>query len=309
METGALIVAAGKSSRMGSFKPMLNIGNITIAERILANFRQAGITKIVMITGYQAAELEHHLASHNIVFLRNEAYETTHMFDSVKIGLSYLKDKVDRILFTPVDVPLFTAETVCQLLQSTAQAAVPYYEGKAGHPILLSCSIVDALLSDCGEAGLAGALSRNVSFLKKIPVSDGGIIHDADTPDDYQELLSLHNQSLIRVDLSISISKEKPFFNEQLFTLLTLIDETGSVREACSRMHISYSTSWNLIRKLESQLNTPLLFRMQGGAQGSHSELTPFGKDLIYRYDRLSRRLRSEAASIYDEYFGGFWNE
>ena len=50
MQTAALIVAAGMSSRMGDFKPMLNIGSISIAQRVVATFRQAGIRKIVMVT-------------------------------------------------------------------------------------------------------------------------------------------------------------------------------------------------------------------------------------------------------------------
>ena len=112
MQTGALIVAAGMSSRMGDFKPMLNIGSISIAQRIVANFHQAGVDKIVMITGYNATLLERHLSGLGIIFLRNENYEHTQMFDSAKIGLEYLQDKCDRILFTPVDIPLFTSATV-----------------------------------------------------------------------------------------------------------------------------------------------------------------------------------------------------
>ena len=96
MQTGALIVAAGKSSRMGDFKPMLQLGSISIAQRVINNFRQAGISKIVVVTGYNADALERHLASNHVIFLRNEDYETTHMFDSVRIGLEYLKDKVDN---------------------------------------------------------------------------------------------------------------------------------------------------------------------------------------------------------------------
>ena len=46
MQTGALIVAAGKSSRMGDFKPMLQLGSISIAQRVINNFRQAGISKV-----------------------------------------------------------------------------------------------------------------------------------------------------------------------------------------------------------------------------------------------------------------------
>ena len=51
MQTAALIVAAGMSSRMGDFKPMLNIGSISIAQRVVATFQQAGVDKIVMVTG------------------------------------------------------------------------------------------------------------------------------------------------------------------------------------------------------------------------------------------------------------------
>ena len=60
MEVAALIVAAGMSSRMGAFKPMLNIGTISVAQRIIATFRQAGVDQIVMVTGYNAVTLERH---------------------------------------------------------------------------------------------------------------------------------------------------------------------------------------------------------------------------------------------------------
>lgn len=116
MQTAALIVAAGMSSRMGDFKPMLSIGSIPIAQRVVATFHQAGIRKIVMVTGFNAVTLERHLSGSGVIFLRNEDYETTQMFDSVKIGLGYLRRKCDRVLFTPVDIPLFTAGTVHALV-------------------------------------------------------------------------------------------------------------------------------------------------------------------------------------------------
>ena len=67
MTDAALIVAAGMSSRMGDFKPMLNIGSISIAQRVVATFQQAGVEKIVMITGYNAIQLEKHLSGLGIV--------------------------------------------------------------------------------------------------------------------------------------------------------------------------------------------------------------------------------------------------
>ena len=66
---GAVVVAAGMSSRMGDFKPMLNIGAISIAQRVIATLRQAGAQYIVVVTGFNADALEHHLAGNGLVFL------------------------------------------------------------------------------------------------------------------------------------------------------------------------------------------------------------------------------------------------
>ena len=305
--TAALITAAGMSSRMGDFKPMLNIGSISIAQRVVATLHQAGIDRIVMVTGYHATLLERHLADNGIVFLRNEDYEHTQMFESACIGLSYLKDKCDRLLFTPVDIPLFTAATVEKLLQSDALLASPVCDGKEGHPTLISASLIDTILSDSGEGGLRGALSRCGTEVRQIPVSDRGILHDADTPEDYKALLKYHNEQLIRPQVSVALVRELPFFDQRTAMLLRLVDETSSVRTACQRMQMSYSSGWNVIRALESQLNHTLVRRSQGGAGGGKSSLTEDGRALLERYDAYSAALRDFAAAQFDDFFEGFF--
>lgn len=303
MQIGAVIVAAGMSSRMGDFKPMLNIGSISIAQRIVATFHQAGVTKIAVVTGYNAPLLERHLANSGLVFLRNEDYASTQMFDSAKIGLTYLRDKCERILFTPVDIPLFTAMTVTELIESGAELCCPVCEGRTGHPLLIASSLVDAILADSGEGGLQGAIARCGAEMLQIPVEDPGVLHDADTPADYKALLQFHNEQLIRPELSVSLSREKPFFDEKTAMLLALVDETRSVRSACQRMQISYSTGWNIIRALESQLHFPLLERSQGGASGGESRLTEKGKRLLGCYERFSEELRQQASALFEQYF------
>lgn len=305
MQTGAVIVAAGMSSRMGDFKPMLNIGSISIAQRVVATLQQAGAERIVMVTGYNATQLERHLAGLGLVFLRNENYAHSQMFDSAKIGLSYLKDKCDRILFTPVDIPLFTSATVRSLLDSGAKLACPVCEGKDGHPILIDSSLVGALLSDSGKGGLRGAISRCGQPMARIEVEDAGILHDADTPEDYRALLSYHNQQLIRPTVSVALAKEVPFFDDKIAMLLGLVDETHSVRTACQRMQISYSTGWNIIRTMESQFSRTLIERSQGGAGGGQSRLTEDGRRLIEAFRRYENDLRKTAAERFDSYFDG----
>ena len=304
MKTGALIVAAGMSKRMGEFKPMLPIGSISVAQRVIATLTQAGVSKIVMVTGYNATVLERHLSGNGIIFLRNENYETTQMFDSVKIGLSYLHGKCDRVLFTPVDVPLFTAKTAKTILDSGAPLAVPMCGGKQGHPILIANELIPEILADSGEMGLKGAMDRCSAGLRRIEVEDFGTIHDADTPEDFSALVEYHNSQLVRPVVSVSLAKEKSFFDSKIAMLLMLVDETKSVRAAGQRMQLSYSSCWNIIRTLESQMNYPLIERSQGGAGGSTSVLTSQGRELLERYNAYEKLLKEQANALYDQYFG-----
>ncbi|MFR5968668.1 MAG: NTP transferase domain-containing protein [Oscillospiraceae bacterium] len=303
MDTGAVVVAAGMSSRMGDFKPMLSIGSISVAQRVVATLKQAGAARVVVVTGYNAEELERHLASSGVVFLRNENYRTTHMFDSALIGLRYLRDKCRQVLFTPVDIPLFTAATVDALLTSGAELACPVCGGTRGHPILMSANVIDRVLEDSGESGLDGALSRCGVPMTLVEVDDPGILHDADTPEDYRELLRMHNSQLTRPVVQVSICREKRFLDPRVAMLLTLTDETQSVRAACQRMQLSYSSGWNAINLLEAELGYPVVARTQGGQRGGRSSLTEKGRALLRAYEAYTLRLRAMADELFVQYF------
>ena len=134
-----------------------------------------------------------------------------------------------------------------------------------------------------------------------------GVLHDADTPEDYRALLKYHNEQLVRPVLSVSLAREKVFFDSRAAMLLQLIDETQSVRSACQRMQMSYSGGWNVIRRLESQLSRTLIRRSQGGAGGGKSSLTEDGKLLLERYTAYSDALRDQAGSLFDRYFEGLF--
>jgi molybdate transport repressor ModE-like protein len=155
--------------------------------------------------------------------------------------------------------------------------------------------------------GLKGAMDRCSVPLLRIDVEDHGTIHDADTPEDFSALVEYHNAQLVRPVVSVSLAKEKPFFDSKIATLLMLIDETKSVRAAGQRMQLSYSSCWNIIRTLESQLNYSLIDRSQGGAGGSTSDLTQRGRELLERYNAYEKQLKDQANALYGQYFGGLF--
>ena len=145
MKFGAVIAAAGMSTRMQDFKQLMSVGGMSFAERVVTNFKRAGVRDIVMVTGYHADELENRLKHLGIVFLRNEDYEHTQMFDSVKIGLSYLKDRCDRIFFCPVDVPFFREDSLRLEMTRTESIVYPICHNRIGHPILIDGSLLDEI--------------------------------------------------------------------------------------------------------------------------------------------------------------------
>ena len=138
-------------------------------------------------------------------------------------------------------------------------------------------------------------------------MDDPGTIHDADTPEEYSALVSYHNSQLIRPVVSVSLNKEKPFFDSKIAMLLMLVDETKSVRAAGQRMQLSYSSCWNMIRTLESQLSYSLIERSQGGAGGSTSILTERGRELLERYNAYEKAMKEQANALYEQYFGGLF--
>jgi CTP:molybdopterin cytidylyltransferase MocA len=179
---------------MGVFKPLLKIGSLTAIERIISSFRAASVNNIVIITGNNAQELENSLKDSKIVFLRNTLYEHNEMLDSLKIGFDYQKEKCDKIFITPVDVPLFSSDTVKALLNCKTDVGIPAYEGRTGHPIILGSGAVTRILKYSGNGGLRNAITELSLELEYIETGDQGILYDMNTQEDYAGILNLFSR-------------------------------------------------------------------------------------------------------------------
>lgn len=210
-----MIVAAGMSTRMKDFKQLMKIGDLTMAERVVMNFKRAGVKEIVMVTGYQAKKLEKELHHLGITFLRNEDYETTQMFDSVKIGFTYLKGRCDSILFCPADVPSFSVATVNRLIRQEGELIIPVCKNETGHPIRINHSLLDQILAYQGDYGLRGALASLSVKPVNVYVEDEGAITDADTQQDYEYLVKIYNARLMQLQ-KLSGKFQKANFRKRL---------------------------------------------------------------------------------------------
>lgn len=187
-KTGALLAAAGLSSRMGEFKPMLPLGRDTIIRRGVKTLLAAGCDPVVAAVGHRAAELEAHLSDLPVSCVYNPDYAACDMFASVCLGLRALEGRCEQLLFTPADVCLYGEETARALINSGQRLCRPCFEGRRGHPVLLSAALIPQILAYEGAGGLAGALD-SLGCAAELEVDVPEILLDADTPEQYRLLL------------------------------------------------------------------------------------------------------------------------
>lgn len=190
-KTGALIVAAGMSSRMKQMKQLMEIDGLPMAARVVENFRQAGIEDIAMVLGNGAEQIREALSDWNVTFLFNPDYATTQMFESAQIGFRYmLTQGYDKILFCPVDIPLFSPQLVQCLLKQEGDWIIPSANGRAGHPIVLNGNILPQITATEAEGGLKGALKSAGILPVYMETDEEGILLDADTPEQFAHIVS-----------------------------------------------------------------------------------------------------------------------
>ena len=305
MRTGAVVVAAGHKSSVSSFSPMLPIGDSTVIRRIIITLKRSGIDPVVVVTGKQGDEVEKHIAGLRVICLRNQNYGNTQMYNSICLGLNYIEDLCDRVFILPAKFPMFLPETIKRMMDMDAQVVCPVFEGRRGHPVLVSSNIIGKLLNYKGEKGLRGAL-RQVDVDRcawEVEVEDQGIILAVETDEDRAQS-NLDNERLdIFPQIQLTLERDEGFFGPSVAQFLSLIDHTGSMQTACRQMHMSYTKGWKILKAAEKQLGYPLLITQSGGAEGGSSLLTPKAKDFLVRFLGMEKELREDAQKLYQKYF------
>ena len=306
MNYGAVIVAAGMSTRMNEFKQLMMIGNKTLAERVVVNLQNAGVKEIVMVVGYRSKEIRRALSKYKLTFIENPDYETTQMFDSAKLGFDYIKDRCDKTFFCPADVPFFNQSTIKAEMELTKEKLIyPVTNDKIGHPILIDNVLIPLIFKYRGDRGLKGALDSIMIEPYRLDAKDEGSIIDADTKDIYDSLVEMYDAKLLHPVVHLSFASSTVFITPMTIQLIRQIDITGNVRDACMRCGISYSKGWQLIHDAEKGLGYKIADRQAGGANGGFSTITPRAHKLVMLTEELEKSINKKAQEKYHELFDG----
>ncbi|HAK73051.1 MAG TPA: nucleotidyltransferase family protein [Sporomusaceae bacterium] len=196
MKINGIILAAGMSSRMEAFKPLLKLKDKTIIECSIDSMLCAGAPQAVVVLGHRAQELETVLLSRyehsRLVLVRNSHYAEMDMLMSVKIGISALP-VCDAFFLLPGDMPAVNSQTFLKvketMVRSQALIAFPSLEGHRKHPPLISAKCMDTICKFDGTGGLSEVWKQLESEIVTVAVDDAGCRLDADTRADYQRLV------------------------------------------------------------------------------------------------------------------------
>ena len=210
MESGkivGLILAAGYSSRMGAFKPLLQIGDMTAIEQVSSALKNAGITRIIGVTGFQRERLGSVFASEGILEAYNPDFDRG-MFTSIKAGIAKAMEgaednapdvsgpAVEGFFLMLVDSPLIPPEVLKLILREhekdPSAFIVPCFRGKKGHPLFIPAQYGPEILAYDGEGGLKAITNRYEDRLIRLEVGTESVVLDMDTQEGYREILEYY---------------------------------------------------------------------------------------------------------------------
>ena len=186
----AILLAAGRSKRMGAFKPLLPFGDKSIITTCIDKLRAAGIETIIVVLGYRAENLRKHLGHANVKFALNED-PTSEMSTSIARGVEELPPATQAVIIALGDHPVLDPEVIATLLNHWEQGdklLIPEFAGRGGHPVLVDLAFRTELLQLDSERGLKGLFKVHSAQTRRIPVTSPLIARDLDTWDDYRAL-------------------------------------------------------------------------------------------------------------------------
>ncbi len=191
MITG-LVLAAGRSERMGTPKQLLPFGNLTLIEQVIRTLTRSRLGKdVVVVLGHRAMDIVKRISGLPVRLAYNPDPEGD-MISSIRCGLAFI-DPGQAFLIALGDQPLVTTGIVDRLIAEYERRpegmVLPEYNGKRGHPMILSPAYREEILFEPIPGGLKALRDRHADSVRPVPVDTDAVLIDLDYRSDYEEAL------------------------------------------------------------------------------------------------------------------------
>jgi molybdenum cofactor cytidylyltransferase len=181
-----IVLAAGRSERMGRAKALLRLGDRTFLRAAVEALAAGGCGRVVAVVASSEIEAEARSAGAVVVWNDDVAAEQV---ASVRLGLAAAGEEVTAAVVHPVDHPMVEPATVRALVSAHARrpgsVVRPVYAGRPGHPTLFPRSLWPSLFDPSLPRGARSVVEDPSTATVDVPVSDPGVVTDIDTPEAY----------------------------------------------------------------------------------------------------------------------------
>lgn len=189
LDVVGIVPAAGRSSRMGSPKPLLDAGGPSFLQRVVGALAGGGCRPVVVVVRDLDGPVAAMARSAGATAVRNPD-PSDGPISSLRTALRSLDDPVAGCAFCPVDHPRISSETVAALLEAFRAGddpiVVPRHGDRRGHPVVFRHTLFDELLDDDLEEGARTVLRRHQARVREVTVDDEGVLVDIDTRAEYR---------------------------------------------------------------------------------------------------------------------------
>ncbi len=185
-----LILAAGKSQRMGRSKLMLDYQGQTFLEHLYEEARDSALSTVKIVLGPNADQIQLQFPDLAGNWIVNPDYEKGQI-SSIQHGLTgVMQDPLDGVMLLLIDHPLVDRQLINQLIDSFKEThspiVLPSYGHRRGHPVIFSQALFDELLSAPLDQGASAVVRRHENEIFHVAVGNPGVLVDIDTPEDYE---------------------------------------------------------------------------------------------------------------------------
>ena len=184
----ALVLAAGRSRRMGEQNKLLaELDGVPLVVRAVDTALASRVRPVIVVTGHMAEEVRSALTERSVTFVHNPEWSAG-MSTSLRVGIGALPADVDAALICLGDMPRVTPahlEAVLDAYDPAADATivVPTFQRKRGNPVLFARRHFAELTALEGDVGARALIDQHLDAVRFVPVDDGGITVDVDTPE------------------------------------------------------------------------------------------------------------------------------
>ena len=187
-----IILAAGKSERMGQQKLLMPFGEKTILENIVDKARRSKATAVKVVIGSNRAEICELIRDYPVEIIENEAYERG-MLSSVQCGFNALSKAAGAGMILLGDQPMVQTKVIDMLIDTFEKTGkgiiIPAYNLKRGHPVLIDTKYLSKINNLDPERGLRQLMDENPEDIYELEVDTNTILKDIDTIEDYKREL------------------------------------------------------------------------------------------------------------------------